>query len=229
MYAIRDSANSTDTTIPSISTLREKYTYNVCPWAYTIEESELSSKKRCPPPSCGGSLSVREVQHSKPVHKIQPENNSIKTTLSYFQRNYTRNGPAMAQQIKVLREHYSSTARQPQSVHCNMSLVPPQARIVCPQAKKAIISPDNKVLSYAADVPDAVLERSQFLSGYHCLEELQEVKKKVFTISYNQPNMEELICIGKDQSDGQISDKKRRSQTKEEDWFIRRTIGHSLP
>lgn len=135
----------------------------------------------------------------------------------------------MTEQIKLLQDHYTATARQPQSVHCNMSLVPPQARIVCPQSKKAVISSHNKVLSYAADVPEAVLERSQFLSGYHCIEELQEVKKRVFTLSYSQPSMEELICVGGDQSEGQMSDKRKRSHTREEEWFIRRSIGHSLP
>ncbi len=230
MYAIRDSADSTDTSIPSIATLREKYTYNICPWANNSdEEMELSSKKTCPPPSCGGSLSVHEVHRSKPVDKKAEPKNDITATLSDFQRNYTRSGPAMTEQMKRLRHHYTATAKQPQSVYCSMTLVPPQARIVCPQTNKAVISPHDKVFSYAADVPDSVLARSQFLSGYHSIEELREVKKKVFTISYSQPNMEELICVGKDQPGSQRSDKTRRSHAREEDRFIRRTIGHSLP
>ncbi len=231
MYAIQDNATSPNSNIPSISKLRERYTYNICPWAISDEDSpqELSCKKACPPPSCGGSLSLGEVKQQKRPKTRPEETGEIAATMTDFQNTYSRTGDTLNEQMKVLREHYSHTARQPQSVHCSMSLVPPQARIVCPQTKKAVLSPHNTVLSYGADVPDFVLERGKFLSGYHCIEELQQVKKRVFTINYSQPRTEELMCVGRDQVGSQRSDKRRRSQAREEDWFIRHTIGHSLP
>ncbi len=232
VYTIQDNATSPNSNIPSISKLREKYTYNICPWAISDEDSpqELSCKKACPPPSCGGSLSLGEVKQQRQLPKTRPvETEEIAATMIDFQNTYSRTGDTLNEQMKVLREHYSHTARQPQSVHCSMSLVPPQARIVCPQTKRAVLSPHNTVLSYGADVPDFVLERGKYLSGYHCIEELQQVKKRVFTINYSQPSTEELMCVGRDQMRGQRLDKRRRSQAREEDCFIRHTIGHLLP
>ena len=48
---------------------------------------------------------------------------------------------------------------------------------------------------YGIDVPDEVIKRSQQLSGYSTLKELKKHDKRVFTISYTQPDPGDLEGI----------------------------------
>ena len=230
MYAVQDSINAPDSSIPSIGKLREKYTYNIYPWAVEEDDQEdPSRRKQCPPPTCGGSLSLGEIQRKKVGH-VQKERREDTPTfemaakMTQFQK--TSSPEALTEQMKQLREHYTHMARQPQSVRCNLSLTPPQARIVCPQTRKVVTSSHNGVLSYAADVPDAVLERSRYLSGYSGIEELAGMKKNVFTISYCQTPVYGQLQVGQGLQNLHGNDKrKRRSLTREEDLVIRYTTG----
>lgn len=105
------------------------------------------------------------------------------------------NQPVKAQ-IKLLREHYSLTARQPSTIRCYMDLTPPKARAVCPQTKKSLVSTNmSSQPMYGVDVPDEVVARSHQLSGYNTLEELKKHNKHIFTISYTNPDPEELDGI----------------------------------
>lgn len=76
-------------------------------------------------------------------------------------------GGAMKAQVKLLQEHYRTTARQPAMVKCNIDLAPPQARITCPQTKysfaegHALTHPLLQSSAYGPDVPDEVVEKSK--------------------------------------------------------------------
>lgn len=233
VYSIQDSAKSADSTFPSIAQLREKYTYNIHPWSDEEGETDPVISRVCPPPTCGGALSLQEVKRSSDVTLTQTEEIlqcELAATLTNFQKDYSRymqNKEALTKQVRLLTKHYQTTAQQPQSVYCAIGLVPPQARIVCPQAKKAVITPvHGTVLSYGADVPQEALERSHFLSGYQCLNELQEFKKRVFTINYSQPLVDGLFSM----SDARhTSNKSRRDITREEERVIQFTTGQTVP
>ena len=88
--------------------------------------------------------------------------------LSLPEDNFSTSTPIKTQ-IKLLEDHYLSTARQPATVWCAINLAPPHARAVCPQIKYGgvVAGPaDDSV--YGVDVPDEVVEKSKVRSknGY---------------------------------------------------------------
>ena len=184
----------------------------MCPCALPEdEEAELNrhdNGRPCPPPSRGGAFgppvshrikgesgSGSPTQQKKLRFRVKKkefvEDQLSSTTLPSMDDNQP-----IREQIKLLRQHYSATARQPSLIRCHMDLTPPKARAVCPQTKKTLASSDlGPQPMYGIDVPDEVIQRSQQLSGYNTLKELKKHDKRVFTISYTQPDPEEFEGI----------------------------------
>ena len=145
----------------------------------------------CPPPSRGGAFSFPNSPGKK-----KTTNPVTKKDKDYVHGQLSSSPPAaltkersMNAQIKLLREHYTQTAKQPCSIRCTIGLTPPQAKAVCPQTKRSVVLPTGSV--YAADVPQDVLVKSRALSGHTTLDLLSKQKKRVFTISYSQPQEED--------------------------------------
>ena len=249
VYAILDCATSSESTIPSIAKLREKYTYNICPWAMPEDEDsqEVSRKKtkKCPPPTCGGSLSFGGVGSQSSKNNTSKENQTNKHKMSKSRaqlQDHFLSDPLpsvhtpVSTQMKLLKEHYTHTARQPQKLKCSLGLVPPHARVVCPQTKKSVLAPSGgNILSYAADVPNSVLEKSKDLSGYNSLQDLHRYRKKVFTISYCQQDMAGDMQFGVGSNNVLFDGREKGSKnglndhSRDEDLFIRYSSGTQLP
>ena len=194
--------------------------------------------KKCPPPTCGGSLSFGDIGQSSKKNTSKTSESRAQLQDHFLRDPLPSVHTPVSTQMKLLKEHYTHTAKQPQNLKCSIGLVPPHARVVCPQTKKSVIAPNGNFLSYAADVPNSVLEKSKDLSGYNCLEDLQRYRKKVFTISYCQPDMEgdmgdmqfgvgsnNVIIDGREK--GSKNTFKRRSR--DEDLFVRYSSGTQLP
>ena len=214
VFAIQDCATGEDSSIPAIEQLREKYTYNVCPCALPEdEEAELNrhdNGRPCPPPSRGGAFgppvshhgvkgedgSGSPTQQQKKSRFRAKKKEFVEDQLSSSTLPTTDENQPIREQIRLLREHYSLTARQPSLIRCYMDLTPPRARAICPQTKKTLVSSDlTPQPMYGIDVPDEVVKRSQQLSGYNTLKELKKHDKRVFTISYTQPDPEDFEGI----------------------------------
>lgn len=248
-----------DSAVPPIHKLREKYTYNVCPCALPEdEEAELrrqDNSRPCPPPSRGGAFGP-PVQGGKGQSGSGSSTDKKKLRLSGKKKEFVEDQlsssvlPAgvddqqpLREQVKLLREHYSVTARQPSLIRCYMDLTPPKAKAVCPQTKKTLVSPNmTRQPMYGVDVPDEVVARSHQLSGYKTLEELSKNKKHVFTISYTHPHPDEFEGIQLGPEDGEWPWKgggkvmmeapgvgKAKSYSAERDLLLRYASGRHLP
>lgn len=211
VFAIQDCAGADNSNIPAIEQLREKYTYNVCPCALPEdEEAELSrhdNGRPCPPPSRGGAFGLPVSHHGvkgesgsgNPAKKSRfrtKKKEFVEDQLSSSNLPTNNEDQPIREQIRLLREHYSLTARQPSLIRCYMDLTPPKARAICPQTRKTLVSSDlTPQPMYGIDVPDDVIKRSEQLSGYSTLKELKKHDKRVFTISYTQADMEDFEGI----------------------------------
>ena len=248
-----------DSAIPSIQRLREKYTYNVCPCALPEdEEAELcchDSVRPCPPPSRGGAFGP-PVSH---MNKAENEGASAKKKSKFKGKkkefvedqlsssvlpNVDAHQP-VREQVKLLREHYSVTARQPSLIRCYMDLTPPRAKAVCPQTKKSLVSQNlSDQPMYGVDVPADVVAKSHQLSGYDTLIELKKHNKRVFTISYTNPDptpqdgmqlgsQEEWSMKGGGGSGRRLGEApgvgKAKSYSAERDLLLRYASGRHLP
>ncbi len=180
-----------NTEIPNIKKLREKYTYNIYPCAQpfcnleTSSEDLMDGSKQCPLPSRGGSyfFSRKKIGRSQNgKHHGHSEESSMTTTRKGVADSLEK--LPMDVQLKKLEEHYAQVARQPSSITCNMELVPPNARAVCPQVKTNFSPLSVDTVPYAADVPLEVLRRSKEQSGSEALETLHKQRRKTFTISF---------------------------------------------
>ena len=249
-----------DSAVPPIQQLREKYTYNVCPCALPEdEEAELRRQdngRPCPPPSRGGAFGPPVDQGGKGENGSGSSTNKRKSKFNGKKKEFVEDQlsvpPAgiddhqpLREQVKLLREHYSVTARQPSLIRCYMDLTPPKAKAVCPQTKKTLVSPNMTQLPmYGVDVPDEVVARSHQLSGYKTLEELWKNKKRVFTISYTHPLPEEIngIQLGPEEGEwprrggagGRVMVEapgvgKAKSYSAERDLLLRYASGRHLP
>lgn len=260
VYAVQDCALADLSSIPHIQQLREKYTYNVCPCALPEdEEAELhrhDNSRPCPPPSRGGCF-------GPPLsHKVKGDDGSGRSTAKKFRfrgkkkefvedqlsssvlPGVTDHQP-MKEQVKLLQEHYSATARQPSLIRCYLDLTPPKAKAVCPQTKKTFASSElSQLPMYGIDVPEEVVAKSHQLSGYESLQELKK-HKRVFTISYTHPDPSgefEGIELGPNESNrtrggggggGMVAEApgvgKAKSYSAERDLLLRYASGRHLP
>ena len=186
LYAVQDSSLEQ---VPSIKKLREKYTFNIYPLAQPEDSEQSQTGRICPAPSRGGSFGFEHKSRVPAAESVCEVRQEVAAAASIPASSSVR------EQVKVLQEHYSHSVKQPASIRCNLRLMPPQARAVCPQTSKAVdISPQS--LAYAADVPLDVVEQSRLLSGYSTLELLQQHRKKTFTISYSQDSAAPMAGAG---------------------------------
>lgn len=256
MFAIQDCATAEDSNVSQIQQLREKYTYNVCPCALPEdEEAELcchDNGRPCPPPSRGGAFgsprTMGENESHSYTHHLRKsrfqakKKEFVEDQLSSTTLPTTDDSQPIREQIRLLREHYSLTARQPSLIRCYMDLTPPKARAVCPQTKKTLVSPNlGPQPMYGIDVPDEVIKKSQQLSGYSTLKELKKHNKRVFTISYTHPDPEDFEGIELGPQDWTSSGGGRRgmaeargvgkakSYSAERDLLLRYASGRHLP
>lgn len=191
--------------------------------------------KKCPPPTCGGSLSfgVRRPQGSTQSSNSKPINQKVSKTRAQLEDHFLSNQTPVSAQVKLLKEHYTQTTRQPQKLQCNLGLLPPHARVVCPQTKKSVVTQNGTAYSYAADVPNSVIEKSKDLSGYDYMGELQRCRRKVFMLSYTQADMDSCSELGVG-SNGILTDGHQRrikdtTYQAHEDMFIRYSTSSNLP
>ena len=207
---------SSDSSIPLVDELREKYTYNIYPCGVQPssegrrEGAGGKARLMAPLPSRGGSFCVetsdrdREKDEKEKAREREGEREKEKerergkkrssgkrlevsnesSLMKSFGRGCTESSP-MEVQVKQLHEHYSTVARQPSRVSCNLELAPPIARAFCPQQQRDP-NPIPYYMAYAADVPLEVLEQSRALSGFDLLAELQEHRKDQFALSLAQ-------------------------------------------
>ena len=188
IYTVQECITCPSSTIPPIRKLREKYAYNVCPCAEPEEDDVIDAKRRrgtrpCPKPSRGGAfdtsgdspgcdsgggggrggkvLSFREKERLKEARFTSGQRNPAPP-------DEELNVSAVKDQVKLLREHYNQTARQPATVRCNINLAPPQARVTCPQTRYGVVngnmlvvSPLRSAAAYGPDVPDHIVEKSK--------------------------------------------------------------------
>jgi hypothetical protein len=181
IHTVRECITAPESKIPPIKTLREKYAYNVCPCATPEDDDSaesLGNNPPCPVPSRGGAFSLAPTNgggmlgtNSEEKTRQFREKGGLKVT-KYMngQRNpplpegELKGNPVKAQ-VKLLRDHYNGTAKQPATVRCNIDLAPPMACITCPQTKCGVVqghAPGGLLQrAYGADVPDEVVEKSR--------------------------------------------------------------------
>lgn len=204
VYAVRGCSSNSHTPIPVIQELREKYTYNIYPCGVQPggdggcggEGGEL--RPIVPLPSRGGSFAVEpssdemrkraEKEKSKKRKKekeLGAVPNSNRDVLERAVAGGAETTGPLDQQIKHLHKHYSSVARQPSHIRCDMQLTPPIARAFCPQQTKDC-NPVPYYTAYAADVPLDVIAQSRVMSGFDQLVKLHEHRKDQFVLSFTE-------------------------------------------
>ena len=216
VYAIkRCSSSDTDTPVPVVSELREKYTYNIYPCglqpANEVGGAGKEPRPMAPLPSRGGSYvaesscdesrrrSTKLPERRKNGHtKKQPreergETTILKKTLCVGGGGDEEGeGPVamttapLQKQIRYLGRQYSSVAQQPTQIQCDLHLTPPIARAYCPQQQKDK-NPVPYYTAYAADVPLHVIRQSRALSGFDHMVKLYEHRKEQFMLSFAEP------------------------------------------
>ena len=191
----------------------------MCPCALPEDEEaelrRLDNGRPCPPPSRGGAFGPplnhgdrgQSGSSSSPTKKSRfkgKKKEFVEDQMSSSVLPKVDDHQPVREQIKLLRDHYAVTARQPSLIRCYMDLTPPKAKAVCPQTRKSLVSSDvSPQAMYGLDVPEEVVARSHQLSGYDTLQELKKHKKHVFTISYTHPDPVELdgIQLGSQEED----------------------------
>ena len=202
VYAVQGCASAPDSVVPDIQKLREKYTYNIYPCAQplcspvtpsTMEGSPgelLDGSKQCPLPSRGGSLfSTKKKSRSRNGESYNHKRGGSVTLESSVGMETDTEMSSLESfpvdvQIKKLHELYAHVARQPNTITCNLELVPPRARAICPQTKRTVTPLNFDKSPYAADVPQSVLQQSKIQSGFKALETFKQQRKNTFTISF---------------------------------------------
>ena len=195
IHTVQEISSSPTSSVPPTRRLREKYAYNVCPCADPddddFSDSQLKQNRPCPKPSRGGAFSlegdgVRGVAASggkvgggaSGGRGVGVKRKSFKEKSGVKEAEFVsgqktpslpeeelRESPVKAQ-IKLLREHYNHSARQPATVRCNISLAPPQARVTCPQTRYgsgdgSTVSSAMQSTPYGPDVPQEVVEKGR--------------------------------------------------------------------
>ena len=175
-----------NSSIPNIKQLREQYTYNIYPCmpVAATEPAGMGKNgghKQCPQPSRGGSFLPLSVSmgHTTRRTSERPVEDQVDEGEGEGRKSDFKGMP-VNYQIKKLGERYASVARQP-SVSCDLALAMPQARVVCPQTRQALF-PLGHSVSYAADVPNSVLQHSRMLSHGCTLEFVQHHCQSAFTL-----------------------------------------------
>ena len=229
----------------------------MCPCALPEdEEAELhrhDNGRPCPPPSRGGSFGLPVSQKVKgdssgsgqpAARKFRfrgKKKEFVEDQLSSSVLPSVADHQPMKDQVRLLREHYSATARQPSLIRCQLDLTPPKAKAVCPQTNKTFASANlSQLPMYGIDVPDEVVARSHQLGGYGTLQELRK-QKRVFTISYTHPEVGqgEGIEVGPEEYDwtsgkgGMAAEApgvgKAKTYSAERDLLLRYASGRHLP
>lgn len=184
IHTVQECIATPGSVIPPIKTLREKYTYNICPCA-TPEDDDLSdplgNHRPCPVPSRGGAFSLSPAdgagvsgsQSEEKTRQFKEKGGLREMEFINGQRNPSLpegelKGNPIKAQVRLLQEHYNLTAKQPATVKCNIDLAPPQACITCPQTRCSLVkghAPTGRSMlrtpAYGPDVPDDVVEQSK--------------------------------------------------------------------
>ena len=144
-----------------------------------------------PLPSRGGAFAAdnsmqrgREDERKRMVKKKKKEKEEVEEE-GKETRCVNWRGCLAEKEAKNLRGHYSIAAQQPTKLRCNLHLIPPTARAVCPQQQRDR-NPIPYYTAYAADVPMEVIHQSRTLSGFDILESLQDHRRDLFTLSFSQ-------------------------------------------
>ena len=198
VYAIKKCTTSdSDEPLPLIPELRERFTYNIYPCGLQPANEVGGAKKRpmAPLPSRGGSFAAdsscdesrtRTAKHSGRGRQSEgvrgegvQEDNEASTVVA---------GP-LPQQIRYLNKQYTTVARQPAHIRCDLQLTPPIARAFCPQQQRDS-NPVPYYTAYAADVPLHVIRQSRIMSGFDHLLKVYGHRREPFVLSCSDAPLE---------------------------------------
>ena len=200
VYAVKGCTLNSETPVPAIRELREKYTYNIYPCGLqssgeigTAGGKGTTTRPMAPLPSRGGSFATdeswkRAVRNNRQQKVKEPRSSECGS--KRLQRafgggeNAAISGP-VDQQIKYLNKHYDTVAKQPTHVRCDMQVTPPIARAYCPQQQRDT-NPIPYYTAYAADVPLDVIQQSRVMSGFDQLLKLHEHRRHKFMLSFSE-------------------------------------------